>query len=49
MTFRMFFGWVKTAMLALIALAGAANVVDTVEFGYRTENQREDATAEEED
>lgn len=28
----------------------AANVVDTVEFGYRTENQRdEDATAEEED
>lgn len=26
MTFRMFFGWVKTAMLALIALAGAAIV-----------------------
>ena len=26
MTFRMFFGWVKTAMLVLIALAGAAIV-----------------------
>ena len=26
MTFRMFFGWVKTVMLALIALAGAAIV-----------------------
>lgn len=27
MTFRMFFGWIKTAMIAIIALAGAAIAV----------------------